>query len=180
MSDEAPIVLPSLAAERLATERRGPTAAVCASGHVHSWLVDPAFEAGYCAKCGDPVLVACPACNRELPGDGEMLRWVPYHSNCAFCGKPYPWIAADVARAKRTLAESAEVGQWNAPIKKRADELIDDIAGGRALPSEILAALKWLAQQGAETAEPAILDAIERLGSADLKQALRPNFPGLF
>jgi hypothetical protein len=170
-----PIELPSLAAQR-----RGPSAAVCASGHVLSWEIDAAAAAKYCAKCGDPILVACPACNNALPADGEMLEWVPYHSNCIYCGKAYPWKADEIARAKRTLAEQAEVENWSDDVKARADALVDDIAADRAAASGVLAALKWLAQHGAESATATILDAVERLGSVTLKQALRSSFPGQF
>jgi len=175
MADEQPIVLPSLAAQR-----QQPCAAVCGNGHVYSWFLDPLDETGYCPKCGNPILVACPACNAPLPPDGEMLKWVPYHTNCIRCGKPYPWIAADIARAKRTLAERSEVESWNEAATARASELVDDIVADRATPSEMLAALKWLAMHDCESAEPTILEAIERLGSAGLKQALRSSFPGQF
>lgn len=109
-----------------------------------------------------------------------MLKWVPYHTNCIACGKPYPWIAADIARAERTLAERAEVENWNEAGKARASELVDDIVADRATPSEILAGLKWLAQHDCESAEPTILEAIDRLGSVAIKQALRSSFPGQF
>ncbi len=175
MSEEQPIVLPALAAQR-----GEPSAAVCPNGHVYSWFLEPLDEIGYCQKCGAAILVACPACNAAFPPDGEMLKWVPYHTNCIRCGKPYPWIAADIARAKRTLAERAEVENWSEAPKARASDLVDDIIADRAAPSEILATLKWLAQHDCESAEPTILEAIERLGSAGLKQALRSSFPGQF
>jgi hypothetical protein len=173
MFGEEPIELPALSAER-----RGPSAAVCASGHVLAWFVDAAVVPKFCAKCGDPILLACPACNGTLPADGEMLQWVPYHGNCEYCGKPYPWKADDVARAKRTLAEQAEIESWSDTLKARADELVDDIAADRATASGVDAALQWLAGRGAGGATATIVDAVERLGSAALKQALRANFPG--
>jgi len=175
MSEEHPIVLPGLAAQR-----RGPSAAVCVNGHVYAWHVEPAEEVGYCAKCGATVLLACPACNAWMPADGEMLKWVPYHAYCGSCGKPYPWIDADITRAKRTLAERAGVEQWSADVVARAGQLLSDIVADRAAPSEVTATVSWLETHGAESAVPAILDAIERLGSTELKQALRPSFPGLF
>lgn len=175
MSDQEPIELPSLSAMR-----RGPSAAVCTSGHLLSWEIDPAVAAKYCVKCGDPIIVACPTCSNPLPADGEMLEWVPYHSNCLFCGNAYPWKAGDIARAKRTLAEQAEVERWDDAVRARANELVDDIAAERATGSGIVAALKWLEQQGAQSATPAILDAVERLATPALKAALRPTYPGLF
>ncbi len=175
MSGKDPIELPSLSALRV-----GPGAAVCASGHVLAWFIDVPVAAKHCAKCGDPILIACPACNAPLPGDGEMLQWVPYHDNCASCGKPYPWKADAIARAKRTLAEQAEVEDWSDAVKARANELVDDIAADRAAASSVVVALKWLEQNGGEGAPATILDAVERLGSATLKGSLRPNFPGLF
>ena len=175
MSGEEPIELPALAAER-----SGPSAAVCTNGHVFAWLIYAVLAPKHCAKCGDPVLVACPACNAALPADGEMLQWVPYHENCWQCGNPYPWKSANIARAKRTLAEQAEVEQWSAAVEARADELVDDIAADRTAASGVLAALEWLAQHGAENATPTILDTIERLASTTLKTALRARFPGNF
>jgi hypothetical protein len=172
---DEPIELPALSAQR-----KGPTAAVCASGHVFAWLIDAVLAPKHCAKCGDPILVACPECRAPLPADGEMLQWVPYHTNCWQCGSAYPWKAADIARAKRTLAEQAEVEQWSDAVKTRADELVDDIAADRATASGVVAAVKWLEKHGAESATPAILDAIERLADTTLKQALRSNFPGAF
>jgi hypothetical protein len=109
-----------------------------------------------------------------------MLQWVPYYSNCPNCGQAYPWKAAEITRAKRTLAEQAEVERWSDAVKARAGELVDDIAADRATPSGVVAALKWLAQHGGESAEAPILDAIEGLASATLKQALRADFPGRF
>jgi len=175
MSGGEPIELPALAAER-----RGPSAAVCTNGHVFAWLIDAVLAPKFCAKCGDPILVACPACNGVLPADGEMLQWVPYHENCWQCGKAYPWKAANLARAKRTLAEQAEVEHWSDAVKARADELVDDIAADRSAASAVVAAVKWLELHGAESATPTILDAIERLASTTLKTALRPSFPGSF
>ncbi|MBV8600956.1 MAG: DUF2321 domain-containing protein [Candidatus Eremiobacteraeota bacterium] len=174
MPDE-PIVLPGLA-----EERREPSAAVCASGHLLAWSLDPSFALDFCPKCGEPVLRSCPHCRAPLPPDPEMLQWVPYHSNCIACGKPYPWRAAEIARAKRTLAEHAEVEAWEAPLHARAAEILDDIVAERAAPSAIVAGLRWLAAHGAESATPAILDVVDRLGTAELKQALRPSFPGSF
>jgi hypothetical protein len=175
MCADNPIDLPALSAER-----RGPSAAVCSSGHVFSWLIEAALAPKHCAKCGDPILVACPACDATLPSDGEMLAWVPYHSNCWKCGAPYPWKAADILRAKRTLAEQAEVEGWSDAVKSRADQLVDDIAGERATASEVIATLNWLAHEGAQSATPTFIDTIERLGTMTLKQSLRSNFPGTF
>lgn len=170
-----PIELPALSAER-----HGPSAAVCVNGHVFAWLIEAASAPKHCSKCGHPILVACPACKATLPGDGEMLAWVPYHAYCWQCGSAYPWQASDIARAKRTLSEQAEVERWSDAVKARADELIDDIAANRVAPSEVNAALQWLGENGAEHAAPTILDAIDRLADMTLKQALRSQFPGSF
>jgi hypothetical protein len=175
MAGSDPFELPGLAAHR-----RGPSAAVCTSGHVFRWLVDPGFAASHCPKCGDQVLVACPACSAPLPGDAEMLQWVPYDGNCADCGEAYPWKAAHIGRAKRTLAEQAELEGWTDAVKARANEVIDDIAADRASASEVVTALKWLASQGAESATATVLDAVDGLAGMPLKQALRPHYPGLF
>ncbi|HTJ26020.1 MAG TPA: DUF2321 domain-containing protein [Candidatus Limnocylindria bacterium] len=175
MSGKDPIELPGLA-----QQRRGPTAAVCASGHVFSWSIDAANAPSYCAKCGDRILLVCPACNGALPDDPEMLAWVPYHTNCTSCGRAYPWKADAIARAKRTLAEQAEIENWSDTIKARADDVVDDIAADRAAPSAVIAALAWLARHGAESATETILDAVERLASPTLKQSLRASFPGRF
>lgn len=175
MRGKEPIELPALAAQR-----RGPSAAVCTSGHVFGWLVDPGEEVAYCPKCGDPVLLACPACNGALPADGEMLQWVPYDGNCTFCGQAYPWKATHIAHAKQTLAEQAELEGWSDAVKVRADQLVDDIAADRAKASSVVTGLQWLARHGAESATATLLDTIERLATAALKQALRPSFPGLF
>ena len=154
---------------------------MCAKGHVLAWFVEADFVLPeYCAKCGDRVLVACPACGAGFPPDGEMLQWVPYHGNCASCGAPYPWKADDIARAKRALAEQAETEKWPPALAARAGELVDEIASDRATGSAVAAGIGWLVAQGAEGASAALLDAVERLGSASLKQALRPTFPGLF
>ncbi len=174
MPDE-PIQLPSLS-----LDARGPTAAVCTRGHVLSWFVDPTLVPKFCPKCGARVLVACPACDAVLPADGEMLQWVPYHPHCMHCGAAYPWIADEVARAKRTLAEQGEVDRWSDDVKARADELVDDIAGDRVTSSGVGAALSWLTLHGGGGGSAAIVDAVERFGSLDLKQALRANFPEQF
>ncbi|MBV8073990.1 MAG: DUF2321 domain-containing protein [Candidatus Eremiobacteraeota bacterium] len=174
MPDE-PIVLPGLA-----QEQRGPSAAVCASGHVLTWYVEPAVELAFCPRCGEGVLRACPHCRAPLPADAEMLQWVPYHAHCGACGKAYPWRAREIARAKRTLAEQAEVEGWDGELAARANEMLDDLIAERAAPSAIVAGLRWLSAHGAESATPAMLDAVERLGTAELKTALRPSFPGLF
>jgi hypothetical protein len=170
-----PIELPALSAER-----RGPCAAVCANGHVFAWLTEAALAPKHCAKCGDAIIVACPQCKATLPADGEMLRWVPYYAYCWQCGSAYPWIAADIARAKRTLCEQAEVEHWNDDVTARAYELVDDIAADRTAASGVNAALQWLSDHGAEHATPTIVDAIDRLADMKLKQALRSQFPGNF
>jgi hypothetical protein len=175
MSDDEPIELPGLSAHR-----RGPSAAVCASGHVFAWFVEGQIEARYCEKCGDPILFACPACGGPFPPDAEMLQWVPYYPNCMYCGKPYPWRAAEIRRAKRALAEQAETGNWDAAVKARADELVDDIVADRAAASSVAAGITWLERHAGERAAATILDAVDRLGSTALKQALRPSFPGVF
>ncbi|MBV8367756.1 MAG: DUF2321 domain-containing protein [Candidatus Eremiobacteraeota bacterium] len=175
MGPDEPIELPGLSAQR-----RGPSAAVCASGHVLAWFVEGPIEETYCPKCGDPILFACEACGRPLPPDAEMLQWVPYHGNCIYCGQPYPWRAAEIERAKRSLAEYAETEHWSEPVQARANELLADVAADRIAPSAVVAGVKWLEQHAGEHAPATILDAIERLGSATLKQALRPSFPGIF
>jgi hypothetical protein len=175
MSEKELIELPALSAER-----RGQSAAVCTGGHVFAWLIDAFLAPKHCMKCGDPIIVACPACNATLPPDGEMLQWVPYHENCWQCGNAYPWKAANIARAKRTLTEQAEVEHWDAAVKARADELVDEIAANRAAASGVVAAVQWLAHNGAESATATMLDAIDRLASTELKTALRPSFPGSF
>jgi hypothetical protein len=175
MSDDTPIELPALSAER-----HGPCAAVCVNGHVFAWILEAPLAPKYCAKCGARIIIACPECNATLPGDGEMLQWVPYHAYCWQCGKAYPWRADDIARAKRTLSEQAEVEHWSDAVKARAEQLVDDIAAERAAASEINATLQWLGRHGAENAAPTILDTIERLAAMELKQALRSNYPGVF
>jgi len=175
MGGDEPIELPGLSAQR-----RGPSAAVCASGHVLAWFVEGPIEERYCPKCGDPILFACEACGGAFPADAEMLQWVPYHANCTYCGKPYPWRAAEFARIERSLAEYADVEQWSEAVRARADELVADIAADRTGAPPVVAGVKWLEQHGSERASAVILDAIERLGSATLKQALRPSFPGIF
>jgi hypothetical protein len=175
MSDDTPIELPALSAER-----RGPCAAVCVNGHVFAWLLDAPIAPKHCAKCGDPIIISCPQCSAMLPGDGEMLQWVPYHAFCWRCGKAYPWTAADIERAKRSLREQAEVEGWDTAVKARSEELIDDIAADRVSASSVNAAVQWLSVHGAENATPIILDAIERLADMKLKQALRSSFPGAF
>lgn len=173
MSGDEPIELPALSAER-----HGPTAAVCANGHVLSWFVDAVLVPKYCAKCGGLVFVACPACHAPLPADGEMLQWVPYHVNCPDCGTAYPWQADEIARAKRALAEQAETENWGDTVIARAAALVDDIAADRAAPSGVDAALQWLAKHGAQSATATILDTVERIGSGALRQALRASYPG--
>lgn len=175
MSDDAPIELPALSAER-----HGPCAAVCMNGHVFAWLLEAPLAPNHCAKCGDRIIIACPECKAMLPGDGEMLQWVPYHAYCWQCGKAYPWRASDVARTKRTLSEQAEVEGWDDAVTSRAEALVEDIAADRAAASDVSAALQWLSQRGAENVTPTILDAIERLADMKLKQALRSKFPGAF
>lgn len=174
MPDKDPIVLPSLAASR------GPTAAVCPEGHVFSWFLDPSEEIGFCRKCGGAILTTCPQCNAILPGDGEMLKWVPYHAYCGSCGKPYPWTASDINRAKRAIAEAAEAEGWSSEVKARADEIVDEIVADRATASSVRAGVEWLEHRGAQNATQAIVDALSRLGNPDLKTALRAYFPGVF
>ncbi len=175
MPGKDPIELPALAAQR-----RGPSAAVCANGHVYGWLVEPDLVASHCPKCGAAVLVACPACHTPLPGDAGMLQWVPYDGNCASCGAAFPWKADCIARLRRTLAEQADVERWSADVAARANALLGDIAADVATGNEVATAVKWLEQQGAESAPATVLEAVDLLGAAPLKQALRPLFPGLF
>ncbi len=150
------------------------------NGHVFAWLTDASLTPKHCAKCGEAVITACPQCNAPLPGDGEMLKWVPYHAYCWQCGNAYPWRADDINRVKRSLAEHAEVQHWDDAVKARADQLVDDIAADRAVPSGVNAALEWLREHGAEQAGPIILDAIDRFAETKLKQALRSDYPGAF
>ena len=153
---------------------------MCVSGHLFAWFVEGQIDATHCLQCGDPILFACPACRRALPADGEMLQWVPYHGNCMYCGTAYPWKAAEIARAKRALAEQADIQRWDAAKTSRAQALVDDIAANRATASGVAAAVKWLAHDGGDVAEATLLDTVAQLGNAELKQALRPLFPGLF
>jgi hypothetical protein len=144
---------------------------------VVSWFTEPSDVGRYCGKCGAAVILACPSCNAPLPGDPEMLQWVPYHGNCPECGKAYPWKADDVARAKRTLAEQAQVEAWSDVVKARADELVDDIAADRATASSVSAALNWLSANGAETARGTIVETIDRLGGESLRHLVRWESP---
>lgn len=109
-----------------------------------------------------------------------MLKWVPYHSYCSACGKAYPWIEADISRARRALTEMSEAQEWNEATRARGLEVIDEIVATTATSSSVVAAVQWLEHNGAESATPVILDAIDRLASSELKTALRPHFPGVF
>ena len=172
---DAPIQLPGLAAER-----QPPSAAVCQSGHVLAWHVDPSLVPPFCPKCGERVLVACPACGAALPANEDQLEWIPYHANCVQCGAPYPWKTADVERAKRAVAEQAEVDRWDDALRARADELIADISADRAAPAGVRAGLRWLAAHAGDDATEAILDLIDRLPQPELKRALRSTYPDRF
>lgn len=109
-----------------------------------------------------------------------MLKWVPYHSYCGNCGKAYPWVAADIRRAERAIFEMSEAQSWNEATKTRAIELIHEIVGTTATPSSVVATVGWFEHHDAQSASAVILDAIDRLASAELKTALRAHFPGAF
>lgn len=107
-----------------------------------------------------------------------MADWVPYHNNCYACGKPYPWRADAIERAKRSLEEEAEVEGWNVAARDRALELVGEIASDKATGGTVATALKWLGQRGADGARSIIVDTVKSIGSDALKEALRAHgFP---
>jgi hypothetical protein len=73
------------------------------------------------------------------------------------------------------VEEADEVDKWNIAVKERALELIGDIESDKATGSEVLTAIKWLAQRGAEGARDIIVDVVSSLGSDAVKAYLRSH-----
>lgn len=72
----------------------------------------PQFNQKRCAKCGEPTISACPACNANIQGDykssGIVGLGIDSAPNfCHECGKPYPWTERRLAAAKE-VADTLE------------------------------------------------------------------------
>lgn len=155
-----------------------PRAAVCRGGHVQAWFVYAHAPAPHCMKCGEPVITECPnpECSTPLPADDNMGEWVTeYHQHCPACGKPYPWRADAIERARRSLEEAAEVEDWNVAVKDRALELVGEIAADKASGSSVATALRWIEQRGGKGAKSIILDVVKSIGTDALETALRSH-----
>jgi hypothetical protein len=158
--------------------RNDPIAAVCSQGHVLEWALCGQELGDFCSRCGGTILTSCADCKKPLPGDPCARRGIPYPPYCKYCGKPYPWQADTIARAKRTIEEQADVEEWDISIRERALELIDDISADKANASGVRTALRWIEQRGGGGAKSIIGDCIKSIGSDALKAGIKAHFPG--
>jgi hypothetical protein len=151
-----------------------PHAAVCKGGHVVSWFIYTYEAAPYCVICGEPIITQCPNpdCGELLPPGDNVAGWVPYHNHCPSCGSAFPWRAAAIQQANRSIEELADVEDWNVATKDRALELVGEIAADKATGSGVLTTLRWLAQRGAEGAKSVIMQTVKSIGSDALKSYL--------
>jgi hypothetical protein len=144
-------------------------------GHIATWDTQIRALVEHCGGCGEPILTQCPACKKGL--DGRDYTFVNntdvYDAYCNGCGTAYPWRADAIHRAKRALADEADIEQWNTAVTERATEMIDDISRDRTTGAQVITSIKWLGQRGGDGAKAIILDTIKSIGSEALKGYLK-------
>lgn len=151
-------------------------AALCTRGHLLTWDTQKRTMTPACGKCGATILTACPNCSKPFPGEADFRDDIPYRFDyCVHCASAYPWTASKIEYAKRTIIEEAEVESWNAAVKERALELIDDIATQRATGPGLVTAFKWLGQRGGESAKIILVEVVKTIGTESVKGYLVTN-----
>jgi hypothetical protein len=136
--------------------REGYEAAqVCLNGHLVTTMTEshPEWMRKFCESCGEPTIVACPACNQSIPGFNRTSSAIGFHYEppafCGDCGKPFPWTDRRLAAA-RELANEAE--HLSAEEKQQLAESFDDLT--RDTPKTPVAAGRFkrlVAKAGVET-----------------------------
>jgi hypothetical protein len=84
------------------------TMQVCMNGHrITSGFEDfPEHNKAFCPDCGEPTIIACPACKSRIKGhlrDSFSISVPQVPSFCDTCGMAYPWKIAGVANALEVL-----------------------------------------------------------------------------
>src|ERR1039457_5517065 len=87
-------------------------AQICKNGHVIAKFArrHPQFTQKFCARCGQPTLMACPACNASIRGAfySEYVFGAAHYDLPAFCidcGAAFPWTENKLGVARELAAE---------------------------------------------------------------------------
>lgn len=110
------------------------TAQFCLNGHciTSCAATSPEFTSKFCRTCGAQCITHCPSCRSTIRGYfhvpgmfGSVEISTP--SFCHECGKPYPWVAANLEAAK-SLADELDELQLDERelLKSSLEDLIRD------------------------------------------------------
>src|SRR6266849_2039371 len=112
-------------------------AQICLNGHVinESSNEFPQKNAKFCARCGQPTLIACPDCGHDIRGDYTSAVVVAmashYHApaSCDNCGRPYPWTREALEGAETLTDQMTDLsGDEVAEVKNNLEHLVSDSA----------------------------------------------------
>ncbi|MDQ6920238.1 MAG: DUF2321 domain-containing protein [Candidatus Dormibacteraeota bacterium] len=108
---------------------------MCLNGHSinRSTIAFPDFNAEYCKSCGAGTIMACPACEKPIPGDyhspgGFSMHEPPPPPFCKYCGKPYPWTEAKLEAAREWASDLEKLNDRERELlAKSLDDLVVDV-----------------------------------------------------
>jgi hypothetical protein len=109
-------------------------AQICVNGHAINTMAKdyPQSNQKFCAKCGEPTVMACPSCSTSIRGYYHVrgvFASSKFHapSYCLNCGKPFPWTATRL-KAAEELADELDglTSEEKEKLKASLPELLRD------------------------------------------------------
>jgi hypothetical protein len=158
------------------------TALACEKGHVVSRHLEalPSVPK-FCDRCGSPTISKCPHCKARIlgdepsaktSGDGQPADSRPLASNCSGCGKPLPWHAVAIERAKRVAAMQADLHSFDPAVTKTLDEFVLAVAEDRATPEETATFSQWLRKKTGPEAVRSVGGVLKEISSSALAETI--------
>lgn len=149
---------------------------VCLNGHGVNPFArsQPAHNAQFCSKCGEPAISNCPKCGAGIRGsyhmDGvwDLRRWrVPSH--CHACGAPYPWTQRRSEALAETIDELDDLPE--ADREKLKKSIPDIIAESPKSETAVLRFKKAAAKLGAAGGK-VLMDALSKVAAEAVRGRL--------
>lgn len=151
-------------------------AQICLNGHVVNGAVQttPEHNEKFCKKCGQPTIIECPHCKKEIPGyfiEPGIVAFgeISAPGFCTNCGQPYPWTVAKLNAARELSLEIEGLSHSEKEVLSLSlDDLIKDS------PSTPLAAVRFkklMVKAGKESAA-ALRDILVDIASETAKRSI--------
>jgi hypothetical protein len=108
------------------------TAQVCTNGHTVTSSIEnsSSLMADFCMKCGAATVYQCGNCLKPIRGYYKTPGVISIHrytapNFCYGCGKPYPWMSAQIDTAKELAEELEDLTEIErAKLKSAIDDIV--------------------------------------------------------